>query len=253
MDLLTSIIDIESIQLGSNSPDFEIEKKQLEIEALAHAIIQLNGLLKVPVVRVLGIDEYELVSGYLEYYAYLKAQEISPKIADRMTVFILTSKNQKAIEKQLEVYQAIEGSMVNPKVDVPQTDSKLALQLNNLESQVQRLLASIERIQKDSQHWQTELLKAINSKQSTPGPTAPPTLPPLEGFSRLLEPPIEKQVLHNLKCLGEAKATKIVKILKEYLKNNQGEKFIDPNSIRKALGKGILSQQALDKIIYQWE
>jgi uncharacterized protein (UPF0216 family) len=67
MSLLTSIVDLESIEVDPTSIPSDLNNKQTEIEALAHAIIELKGgLLRIPVVRSLGIDKYKLVSGHLE-------------------------------------------------------------------------------------------------------------------------------------------------------------------------------------------
>ena len=60
MALLTSIIDLDSIQIKSAL--FAPVQKATQIEALANTIINLGGLVNVPVVQQISIDNYELIS-----------------------------------------------------------------------------------------------------------------------------------------------------------------------------------------------
>jgi hypothetical protein len=90
MPLLTSIVDLVSIKVKKT--DFSPDQKAAQIEALANTIIDLSGSVSVPVVKQISVNEYELISGYLAYYAYLKACEIDPNLPDRMEVFISDKK-----------------------------------------------------------------------------------------------------------------------------------------------------------------
>lgn len=92
MALLTSIVDLDSIRV-KNSP-FQPQSKPTEIEALARAVIELGGLINIPIVQLTGVDEYDLISGHLEYFAYRKALELSPALPDRLTVFIANKKTR---------------------------------------------------------------------------------------------------------------------------------------------------------------
>ena len=83
MALFTSIVDLESIQVPNS--DFKPELYATEIEALARKILHLEASIHIPVVRSLGIDEYELISEHLSYYAYLKARELDENLPDRLS------------------------------------------------------------------------------------------------------------------------------------------------------------------------
>jgi len=90
MALLTLIVDLDSIRV--KNPPFQPQSKPTEIEALAHTVIELGGLVNIPIVQLSGIEEYDLISGHLEYFAYRKALEFSPALPDRLTVFIADKK-----------------------------------------------------------------------------------------------------------------------------------------------------------------
>jgi hypothetical protein len=91
------IVDLESIQ----PPKFPAGSES-SIETLANTIINLRGLLHLPVLYSLGIEEYELISGHTEFYAYLKAREFDDSLPDRLTVLVADKKNEVDVQKQLQ-------------------------------------------------------------------------------------------------------------------------------------------------------
>ena len=238
MSLLTFIVDLDSIQL--NSAPFAPTDRQAEIETLAHAIVELRGLLKIPVVRELGIDAYELVSGHLEYYAFLKAREIDDQLPDRLTVFILKPSNEKAILRQLEASQAIQQATTSPS-NPAQSDSTLALKVSNLES---RLDQNAKQTSAELAQFKAEVLAAIDTKLPQP-------LPPLEAFNRIQDPIVQVQVLGKLAFLGKKKAEKIVDQLRVYQTNHNVE-FRQFGEVIQALEKGTLSAAKMLEVIDQW-
>ena len=238
MSLLTSIVDLDSIQL--NSAPFNPTDRQAEIETLAHAIVELQGLLKIPVVRSLGIDDYELVSGHLEYYAFLKAREIDDHLPDRLTVFILKPNNEKAIFKQLEASQAIQHTMSSN--NSPQSDAALSLKVSNLES---RLDQNTKQTSAELAQFKTEVLAAIDTKLPQP-------LPPLQAFNQINDPAVQMQVLRKLTFLGKKKAEKIVVQLQAYQTKHNAE-FRQFSEVIQALEKGTLSPAKMLEVIDQWD
>jgi hypothetical protein len=246
MSLLTSIVDLDSIQVNSASLPFNLDDKATEIEALAHTIVELRGLVDIPLVRALRIDEYELVSGHLEYYAFLKAREIDPELPDRITVFILKPKIEGAMLKQLEVIEAVRQP---PLSDTPSTpnpalsdEGTLSLKLKNLESRLEQsfkhLSSSIERLKLD-------LTETIDSKLPQP-------LPPLEAFNRISEPAVQQQVLKKLEFLSQKKALKIIEKLQEHRKRHPNAQFKQFSDVLGVLEKGTLSKEKMLEVIDRW-
>ncbi|GJD23559.1 Chromosome partitioning protein, ParB family [Rivularia sp. IAM M-261] len=244
MELLTSIIDIESIQVKKSS--FSPEQKATQIEALANTIIELGGLINIPVIKQNNIDNYELISGHLEYFAYLKAREINPRLPDRLTVFVSNTRNQAAISKQLEILQLIDNTKQSLPNNTTSTQVEIDLKLNNLESFIHNnnkiLFEALEQ-------QKTELLLAIESK-------IPQQTPPMDAFNRILEPEIAFQVQRKLELiLNASKSKKIVSILQEISKtkgHKQFQTFSDILERLKQQQKGLISQAKMIQIIDRW-
>jgi hypothetical protein len=112
MDLQTSLIDLESIEsVDQAKVSFDPSLKSIEIEYLAKAIVNLKGLLRIPVVEQVGIESYKLIAGHFDYYAYLKARTIDSSLPDRIRVFIVNPKKgtAKGILEQLEAIDRLGG------------------------------------------------------------------------------------------------------------------------------------------------
>lgn len=250
MALLTSIIDIDSIQV--KSPPFSPEQKASQIEALANTILDLDGLINLPVVQQVSLDNYELISGYLEYYAYLKAREINPRLLDRITVFVANDKNQAAIGQQLEILQTIEKTEQNLNQPITSNQSEVDLRIKNLETSIKNsnnslVFAAIDRLK-------VELLAAIETRLPQP-------IPPLEAFNRILEPEIAFQVQRKLEFLGASTAKKVVAQLQEAKRRKKDQRFKSFTEILDELkvkqekrGKlvGLVSEKRMLMIIDRW-
>ena len=214
MELLTSIIDLDSIQVKRSL--FSPVQKSVEIEALANTVIDLGGLINIPVVQQVSIDEYELISGHLEFYAYCKAREIDPRLPDRMTVFVANKKNQAEIRQQLEVLQSIDTTWLNSSQPTTSRLSEKDLQLRNLEASLknanQTFLTLITQ-------FRVELFEAIAAN-------SPQSIAPLDMFNRILEPEIAFQVQRIMEeSVGASKAKKAVVRLRELCQHENHRPF----------------------------
>lgn len=213
MQLLTSIIDIDSIQVKDSL--FDPERNVTKIEALANTIIDLGGLVNIPVVQQINLEDYELISGHLEYYAYLKAVQINSKLPDRLTVFISNKKNKAAISKQLEILETIENTQKGTPAPTVANSSEVDLQIKNLQSSIKH---NSEVFQNEIEKLKTEFLSELENKLPKP-------IPPLEAFNRILEPEIALQLQRKLEFMGSSKAKKIVSGLQEVSKSENHKPF----------------------------
>lgn len=198
MNIKTSIIDLESIQV----PQVPTEDANL-IEALANSIVELGGLLRPPVLRILGIDEYEVISGHMEFYAYLQARQFDHTLPDRLTALIVDKKHEAAVQKQLSTTTST--APVQPMV----TDGSVAI--SNLDAKLERLFAN--------QHQSIDALQ--NTLLTKLEHSLPQPLPILIAFDRVTEPAITLQISKNLAFLGDAKVKKILNLLQTAKKSGQ--------------------------------
>jgi hypothetical protein len=248
MELLTSIVDIDSIQV--KNPLFAPAQKTTQIDALANTIINLGGLVNVPVVQQVSVDDYELISGYLEYYAYLKAREINPRLPDRITVFVSNTKNQAAIRQQLEILQVIEDTKQNSSQSTTPKGSEIDLQIKNLESSINNnnkiIFNALEQLKAD-------LLATIEAKLPQP-------ISPMDAFNRILEPETAFQVQRKLELfLGASKAKKVVVRLQEVSKDKKNQPFQRFSEIldilreqQKGRSQRLISEEKMIHIIDRW-
>jgi hypothetical protein len=197
------IVDLESIQ----PPKFPAGSESL-IETLANTIVNLRGLLHLPVLYSLGIEEYELISGHTEFYAYLKAREFDDSLPDRLTVLVADKKNEVDIHKQLQTVAPV-SKAIQPSTNI--TDSNKAVDFSNLEAKLERLFGNQ---QQSIDSLQTTLLTKL--EQALPQP-----LPILVAFDRVAEPAIALQIAKKLAFLGDAKVKKILALLQAAKKSGQ--------------------------------
>ncbi|MBD1925569.1 hypothetical protein H6F74_04610 [Trichocoleus sp. FACHB-90] len=247
MDLLTSIVDLDSIQI--KSPPFDPVQKAAQIEALANTIIDLSGLVNVPVVQQISIDDYELISGYLEYYAYLKARELNPRLPERITVFVSNTKNQAAIRQQLEILKVIEDTQEKPSQSTILNKSEIDLQIKNIEYSINNINHNFSTA---LEQLKIELLAEFEAKLPQP-------IPPLDAFNRILEPQIALRVQHKLEFLGANKAKKIIAQAQEVSKCKNHKPFQSFSEISEILREQqknrsvkLISENNMLKFIDRW-
>ena len=101
MKWMMKILDTDSIQLDKDDR-FDLEAHRVQIEAIAHEIVELQGLLSVVLVRKVDLENYAIVSGHLEYFAYLKALEFDKALPDRIGVFIVEPELVSLAKNQIQ-------------------------------------------------------------------------------------------------------------------------------------------------------
>lgn len=99
----SSIVRVKDIH-SSSVPRSEFSEKELENAALL--ILEMEGVVNPPIILRTGLTSYEMVDGYFEYYAALKAREINPRRGESINVYIIESEaEEKAFIKQIEVFR----------------------------------------------------------------------------------------------------------------------------------------------------
>lgn len=246
-----SPLRIDFVSIQTKRLAFDPAQKKAQIEALAYTIADLGGLIDIPVVRQLTIDEYELLSGYLEYYAYRKAREINPHLSEQIEVFVADSRNQSLIQKQLEILQSIEETKaVHPSKLTSGNPSEVDLRIKNIESSIyNNQRATVDAIAQ----LKVELLQEITRKLPKP-------IPPLEAFNRISEPEVAHKV--HRKIGSGAKA--VVELLQERSRDRKHKPFksfsevLDALQVTQKTGKGkgklkrLISEKRMLEIIDNW-
>jgi hypothetical protein len=243
MKLETTLIDLDCLVVNQqfDEPDSE------QVTYLAHSIASLGGMIQIPVVKQLDIETFELIKGYFEYQAYLKARELNPDLPDRMRVFIITPKNEAAIQQQLKVLESLSSHSGGASGGGEGLSQELNFKLNNLASAIELLQRNVKETAVESQ---TAIIEALDERILKP-------LPPLEAFNRIQELTVAKQVLDNLqKVLRDSKAQQIVLNLQTYhqASGQPLESFVGViDAVGKdSRGRRYLTEKTMVKVIDTW-
>jgi hypothetical protein len=95
--LTTNLIDISSIEF-SLEPELHQEEK---VNQLAKLILKLNGIARPLIVKKIGLDKYDLVDTFIEYWAAVKAHEINNSFKTISAIIISDDDDEELIKMQL--------------------------------------------------------------------------------------------------------------------------------------------------------
>lgn len=241
MKLMTQILDIESIR-PSKTTSYDVAKSAIEIEALAHAIVETQGLLSIPLVKQIDLENYELISGDLEFNAYLKALEFNKNLPGRISVYIVNPKEEDVARRQVKLTRPPTEHGPVPPIQYLNLSLLLENVVKRLESLDQKI-ATQESLNQSVARVLAELDKRV-----------PVLLPMFQAFNRILEVSAEIQVKKNLlaRRLSEANAQKVISLLKEA--KESGESLGSFSAILKIMeGKKLLGQDRLTAISDNWK
>jgi len=238
MNLSTSLIDIDSVEIDNREAEFEPEEK-VAVESLAHSIVNLKGLITIPIVTRTGVESYKLISEHFEYYAFIKARELDSTLPDRIRVFII---DEQSIQPTLEQLQTVKNVQTAQNISGNNT---VLLELGNIKSTIQSLEANLSnRISMESHQVKFEFLQSFQERLPKP-------LPPLEAFNHISNPKVYSEVVKKIEFLGKKKAKKIADRLKE-IKNPEHNKFRTFSDVLAEIGKGYISKEKMLDVIDNW-
>ena len=98
-------VDVKEIK--SNLPRSSFSEEDIDI--LANAILDSNGIIRPLILRQSSIDSYEVIEGHLEYYASVRAREKKPRQAEMANAFVITTTEEKSIRQQIRALK-IDGT-----------------------------------------------------------------------------------------------------------------------------------------------
>ncbi len=111
MEILTSLVDLENITPRMPRSAFSED----ELEKVARLIAEAETLVKPVILKRTGIETCEIVDGYFEYYATVKAVENGLSPAE-IVAFIIPPKLENSIKEQRELLNKY-SSFLNPASD----------------------------------------------------------------------------------------------------------------------------------------
>ena len=202
MKWMMKILDTDSIQLDKDDR-FDVKVHEAQIEAIAHEIVELQGLLSVVLVRKVDLENYAIVSGHLEYFSYLKALEFDKTLPDRIGVFIVDSEQVSTVKEQIDNLKVTNAISQGPSGDSLQ----LNLQFNNVLKRLEQLENKMATVDQVNQVQATMIL-ALDAR-------IPKSLPMFEALEGILDDRAYVQVRQNLsRHLTKSKVEKVMNVLR---------------------------------------
>ena len=210
MKWMMKILDTDSIQLDKDDR-FDVKVHEVQIEAIAHEIVELQGLLSIVLVRKVDLENYAIVSGHLEYFSYLKALEFDKTLPDRIGVFIVDSEEVSTVKGQidnLKVSSVTSTTVTNAISQDPSGDSlQLNLQLKNVLKRLEQLENKMATVDQVNQ-VQAAMILALDARM-------PKSLPMFEALEGILDDRAYVQVRQNLsRHLTKSKVEKVMNVLR---------------------------------------
>ncbi|CCI12423.1 Similar to tr/Q8YXU5/Q8YXU5 [Microcystis aeruginosa PCC 9806] len=153
---------------------------ETELENLANLIIEMDGLIRPAILKKADnkkVDErYNLISGDLEYYASVIANQKVPDI-EMINAFVVDKEAENIALQQIQLLSPSPGLITtSEKIDNP-----LELRMSNLEKRLETQLQAIR------EEYQKEIKRLEEKIIISPPPSAsPPPSPPSKSILELL-------------------------------------------------------------------
>ncbi|NCS26168.1 MAG: chromosome partitioning protein ParB [Microcystis aeruginosa BS13-02] len=145
---------------------------ETELENLANLIIEMGGLIRPAILKKADnkkVDErYDIISGDLEYYASVIANQKVPDI-EMINAFVVDKEAENIALQQMQLLSPSPGLITTPE----KIDNPLDLRMSNLEKRLETQLQAIR------EEYQKEI-KRLEEKIIIPLPPPPPSKSILE-------------------------------------------------------------------------
>ncbi|MBF2019747.1 MAG: helix-hairpin-helix domain-containing protein [Hydrococcus sp. C42_A2020_068] len=156
MKLPTSLVAVKKISSSVARSSFPAEK----IEKAAHLILNVEGTINPIILRRTSLESFEVVDGHFEYYAAVRAREISPLKGEMIQAIILESENEKALLDQVDLLRKDS----NPKPLPDGNNSDLDFRFANLERVFQ---SQFEELRKDIRNLKQSIDEVASKVQNS--------------------------------------------------------------------------------------
>jgi DNA uptake protein ComE-like DNA-binding protein len=128
------MVDVKDIQVTTTDHNFS----PVIIENLANAMLASGGLIKPLILKQVGLQNYQLIDGHLEYYAALQAKAKDPRKGEMVNAFVISPDQEDLVRQQVIVLQSahslahhIENATNTPANTSPQSEKSQDLPSNN--------------------------------------------------------------------------------------------------------------------------
>ena len=159
MKLPTKLVAVNRVISSVSRSSFDAE----QIDKAAHLIISVEGIINPIIVRRTSFDSYEVVDGHFEYYAAVRARELSLAKGEMIQAIILEPDNEEALLEQVNILRGNTALVSTPVIgESTYTGETINLdQVVNLETQfvnLERIFkAQFDELQKSNRHLESRI------------------------------------------------------------------------------------------------
>jgi ParB family chromosome partitioning protein len=231
MRLLPSFVFVEEIICDQPASLFDSK----EIEAAARAIIAAEGTINPIIVERIGIDSYQLIDGYFQYHAAIRAQEFDLEKGETISAYIIDQDNQEIIKQQLEIFrkpptQSIFSEVIISNNNSTQFDFNSDSRLTNLESRLNNIESRFEARLTQAKNEYSQTLQQQQKQIQELKNKLPEKLEPLATFNQAsvndliikLKPITKNKTEGFVNQIVQARSTKPFSSLQEVIDQVQG-------------------------------
>jgi hypothetical protein len=162
------LVDVKNI--SSNKPRSNF--KESDLQKTAELILNSGCLLKPLVLKQIGPESYEVVSGHFEYYGAARAKEINPREGEMVSAFVLSSNKMNESIQQIE-FLGHEVQSDKPVISDNNNDQRIT----NLEYRLDKAIEEMKLSQSKETHRLEKELEQVKSK-------IPKQIEPIEVFNK---------------------------------------------------------------------
>jgi hypothetical protein len=155
------MVDVKDIQVNTTDHNFS----PVVIENLANAMLASGGLIKPLILKQVGLQNYQLIDGLLEYYAALQAKAKDPRKGEMVNAFVISPDQEDLVKQQVTVLQSAYSSAYQTETvtNIPANTSPQSEQLD----QSQHLLSNSQNLSvTDYTNFQSQLDAQLDAKFS---------------------------------------------------------------------------------------
>lgn len=161
-------VDVKEIE----SDELRSSFSEAEIEQLADLILQGGGVLRPLVLKQIGIENYKVLDGHLEYFAAVRAREKDPRQGELVNAFVVSSKDEAVIQEQIRLLKDLNHSSKSTQRKLDQNASEEPKDkarngdwISSFETRLSEIREELFQTKRDHEYRFTQLEKNFQEKQ----------------------------------------------------------------------------------------
>lgn len=156
-------IDVKEIESDVPRSNFS----EQEIDQLADLILEGSGVLRPLILKQSGIDSFDVLDGHLEYYASVRAREKQPQQGEMVSAFVISSKEEAVIQKQIQLLRKSESSTETPPSKTLKENGESSNWISSFETRLSEIREVLFQTKREHEYRFDQIEKHFGEKQQS--------------------------------------------------------------------------------------